>query len=172
MIAKLCPSCKRNNPSEAPICQYCGTRFPDEITDLTISKKPPQLEFLAKPKFEINDTDLVMFVVVGEEKPIPLNFPEGSMTVGRFAPGNTSPDIDLSDYGAGMLGVSRLHALFTRSEQGFFVEDLGSTNGTFLNNQELHPHTPYFVGNGDFLSLGQLILTVHYAAVSATKLST
>jgi hypothetical protein len=51
--------------------------------------------------------------------------------------------------------ISRKHAKLTRLEQGFAIEDLGSTNGTFINGQRIvarHALRP-----GDVISLGENI---------------
>ena len=36
-------------------------------------------------------------------------------------------------------GLSRQHLALTRTDSEWFVEDLGSTNGTLLNGQPLYP---------------------------------
>jgi len=51
--------------------------------------------------------------------------------------------------------VSRLHAKITRRVDGVFMEDLGSTNGTYLNNKPLNQATE--LQGGDTLSLGGLL---------------
>src|SRR6516225_11782394 len=38
--------------------------------------------------------------------------------------------------------VSREHACIVRVQDQFFIEDLGSRNGTFLNNQQVTARTP------------------------------
>jgi pSer/pThr/pTyr-binding forkhead associated (FHA) protein len=52
-------------------------------------------------------------------------------------------------------GVSRQHARIWRSAQGaFFVEDLGSTNGTFVNDQQVERRA---IVVGDKLRLGPVL---------------
>jgi pSer/pThr/pTyr-binding forkhead associated (FHA) protein len=42
-------------------------------------------------------------------------------------------------------------------EEGkIFIEDLNSTNGTFVNQKQLEPHTPTEISSGDQLLLGRL----------------
>lgn len=48
--------------------------------------------------------------------------------------------------------ISRRHVLIRRGPQGILIEDLGSRNGTQLNNQPLLARTP--LRNGDCLCLG------------------
>lgn len=81
--------------------------------------------------------------------------------VGRAdAVSNFFPDVDLTDYDGINLGVGRRHArLFVQAGQ-IMVEDLDSTNGTFLNAARLSPRQPTPLKQGDELRLGNLRLRV------------
>lgn len=81
--------------------------------------------------------------------------------VGRAdAVSNFFPDVDLTDYNGLNLGVGRRHArLFVQAGQ-IMVEDLDSTNGTFLNAARLSPRQPAPLKQGDELRLGNLRLRV------------
>jgi pSer/pThr/pTyr-binding forkhead associated (FHA) protein len=52
--------------------------------------------------------------------------------------------------------VSQLHARVFRNDEGAFVEDLGSTNGTFLNGRKLASATK--LKAGDSLQIGGTVL--------------
>ncbi|QIK72576.1 FHA domain-containing protein [Propioniciclava coleopterorum] len=54
--------------------------------------------------------------------------------------------------------VSTRHARIYRSGQGYVVEDLGSTNGTYLNNERLSGPTRFTPA--DTLRIGRTLLTV------------
>jgi pSer/pThr/pTyr-binding forkhead associated (FHA) protein len=65
--------------------------------------------------------------------------------------------------GAGTLGedveISRRHAQISRDADGAFViEDLGSTNGTFVNGERIE--APTRLGDGDRIEVGATTLTV------------
>ncbi len=60
--------------------------------------------------------------------------------------------------------VSRHHMRLTRGAGGFTVEDLGSTNGTFVNGQRLTGARP--LRPGDMIGLGETV-TLAYEALSA-----
>ncbi len=51
--------------------------------------------------------------------------------------------------------VSRHHMRLTRGAGGFTLEDLGSTNGTFVNGQRLTGAKP--LNNGDMIGLGETV---------------
>lgn len=57
--------------------------------------------------------------------------------------------------------VSRRHALIRRTEWGITVQDLGSTNGTWLNGDRLTPGEIYMLRNGDQLKLAEQLLFVY-----------
>lgn len=52
--------------------------------------------------------------------------------------------------------VSQLHARFFRQNGKLFVEDLGSTNGTFVNRRQAKRAVP--VRRGDRVQVGQTVL--------------
>ncbi len=72
-----------------------------------------------------------------------------SLVVGRSAPS----DVEIPD-----LGLSRQHARFTWDEQGIWVEDLKSTNGTKKNGK---PVTKSRISPGDDVAVGPVRVSVH-----------
>lgn len=54
--------------------------------------------------------------------------------------------------------VSTRHARIYRSGEGYLVEDLGSTNGTYLNNEHLASPAPFTTA--DTLRIGRTLLVV------------
>lgn len=91
------------------------------------------------------------------EKKASITLPEKkSLTVGRTYK-DTVVDIDLGPYGAADAGVSRLHAKLTLREGAWFIDDLGSLNGTFVNEKKLSPDDPPTrLENGDELRFSHL----------------
>jgi pSer/pThr/pTyr-binding forkhead associated (FHA) protein len=70
------------------------------------------------------------------------------------------PDVDLGLDGGYDAGVSRRHAILSYRDGAYHVEDLGSANGTFINNRRLEPQTSATLANGDELTCGTLLLRV------------
>src|SRR3954470_5231673 len=89
------------------------------------------------------------------------------VVAGNAAGSNIALDNELvigrSTPGLGSLGgdseISRVHARLSRDPSGqLVVEDLGSTNGTFVNGDRITAVTP--VRPGDQLRVGQTTMTV------------
>lgn len=51
--------------------------------------------------------------------------------------------------------VSRLHAQLSNDHLNLYLEDLGSTNGTYVNGQRLTPGQPHRLRAGDVVLFGQ-----------------
>jgi len=82
---------------------------------------------------------------------------DADFTVGRTEQGmgNLSGDSE----------ISRSHARFRRGARGeVIVEDLGSTNGTYVNGQRLS--APYVLKPGDQVTLGRTVLQLQGAPVA------
>lgn len=89
----------------------------------------------------------------------PIPFPEDNVLIGRIKPGVTpAPDIDLVPHGGDRMGVSRQHARMLRGTSGWVLEDLESTNGTFLNGKQISPRQQVRVRTGDIVRFGTLTL--------------
>lgn len=69
--------------------------------------------------------------------------------------GITNIDVDLSKMDSEM-SVSRKHARIFCSRGVYRITDLDSTNGTFLNDQELKPNTTHPLKDGDRLRFGDI----------------
>ena len=83
-----------------------------------------------------------------------------SVTIGR----DVQNDIVIND-----AEVSRQHVRFTKLGNGYSVEDLGSTNGAFVNSVRLAGQKA--LNSGDVLSLGETIV-FEYTAVSSDMAAT
>lgn len=91
-----------------------------------------------------------------------------SMLIGRSdSEQQIFPEIDLLPYNAFGLGISRKHAIIKTKDGRLYIEDLGSTNGTRLNNVPLQAGQEYRIRHGDQLTLGQMRLQVLFAVVPA-----
>lgn len=81
----------------------------------------------------------------------------GEYIIGRVSQGQSIlPDVDLEPYQAYKSGVSRLHARIKVDPQAMWITDLGSANGTKVNDQKLTPHQEFPLSNKDVVRLGKL----------------
>lgn len=74
---------------------------------------------------------------------------DASWTVG------SSPDCDLV---VKQPVVSGTHCRLSLQGEEYVLEDLGSTNGTFVNGYRLDPHSPVYISGSDRVTLGQNLL--------------
>jgi pSer/pThr/pTyr-binding forkhead associated (FHA) protein len=79
--------------------------------------------------------------------------------IGRWdADSGIFPDVDL-DEDDPEAKVSRRHARIVNNEGEYFIEDLGSTNGTFVNRgRRLLPGKRHMLQNGDEIIVGKTFL--------------
>lgn len=79
--------------------------------------------------------------------------------IGRWdADNGIFPDVDLDTHDP-EAKVSRRHARIIYENDKFLIEDLGSTNGTFVNRgRRLLPGTPHILTDGDEIIVGKTFL--------------
>ena len=59
--------------------------------------------------------------------------------------------------------VSRHHAQILRRGSGYFIEDMGSSNGTFLNGQKLNAYSPQSFTDEDRIQIGAYVFRLSTA---------
>jgi pSer/pThr/pTyr-binding forkhead associated (FHA) protein len=79
------------------------------------------------------------------------------ITVGR-ADDQTGymPDLDLLPFGGETAGVSRQHAKICAIDSDLYIIDLGSTNGTRVNDRQVLGDKPTKLNEGDHIEFGNL----------------
>jgi hypothetical protein len=89
---------------------------------------------------------------------------EDEAYIGRWdADSGIFPDVDL-DSDDPEAKVSRRHARITRRGEQYYIEDLGSTNGTFINRgRRLLPGDRQPLNDGDEIIIGKTFLRFHVA---------
>ncbi len=82
--------------------------------------------------------------------------------IGRWdADNGIFPDVDLDSHDQ-EAKVSRRHARIIYKDGNYFVEDLGSTNGTYVNRgRRLLPGNPQVLADGDEIIVGKTFLRFH-----------
>lgn len=122
----------------------------------------PPAPVVAPPAAPMGRSTLAPGRLILQPGGVALNFPAaGEAVVGRADPvSNFTPTLDLGPYGALENGVGRRHVRIFVQQGAVFVEDLDSTNGSFVNNVRLAPRQPQPLRANDELRLGTLKLRV------------
>ena len=147
-----CPECGFQNPEAANYCSRCGALLVkgEPGSETTMTYTPESIdEETGTPLDEIAPEGPALVVRSGGGRAGEHFIPQGDRTtIGR------SPDCDifLDD-----VTVSRKHAVLTERDGGFFIEDLGSLNGTFVNRKRIDAETQ--LDNGDELQIGKYRLS-------------
>ncbi|GAB2576373.1 hypothetical protein Aab01nite_13140 [Paractinoplanes abujensis] len=141
--AEPCPNCGTPRAGSSRFCEDCGYDHstgrvptlvapatpgsPAELAGWTVTIAPD------RSYFEDNAIDGIEFPADGKTRTVPL--PPPQVRIGRKSTSKgTHPEIDLSDDDP---GVSHSHALLTLSVDGvWLVSDVGSTNGTYVNDDQ------------------------------------
>lgn len=85
---------------------------------------------------------------------------EGSVTIGRRDPvTGIRPDVDLTDVDPERSSSRRHAKIFLDGSEFFLVEDIGATNGTFLNDSRVRTGVPVKLAAGDTVRFGLVELT-------------
>ncbi|MGH9752536.1 MAG: FHA domain-containing protein [Blastocatellia bacterium] len=131
-------------------CCCCGRDVtPSDLYRIYFGERPPSVE-VALAKMILMDMDL------NAQFPLPA---DNEITIGRVDPHRgIRPDIDLSKFDPASR-ISRRHARITSRGSQFYIEDLGSANGTIVNGRtRLKPQEPYPLVNGDVVKIGETTL--------------
>ncbi|MGD8791702.1 MAG: protein kinase [Anaerolineae bacterium] len=128
-----CPACGRANLKTSRFCVGCGHAF-----------------------VPIGRAILRVIEPVRAAWEMPVH--RSPMLLGRASEAEGyEPDFDMTFYDEGDY-VSRRHARITRGRGGYFVADLGSSNGTTVNGQTLAPRRAYRLRNGDRIKVGLVVI--------------
>ena len=139
-----CTACQMENIEGALFCEECGAQLAAEGAAPGAVAAGLVLATSDGATLEIPAKD---DVVIGREDPISDVF----------------PDLDLTNYGGLDGGVSRRHAVIHRSGGGLTIEDMGSTNGTYVNRKRIQPSVPQQIRAGDEVRFGKVALSVKAA---------
>ena len=155
----ICPVCGASNPPGAAFCDECGASLvaaPPPVTpSVTPAVQPPPVTpppAAIQPRLVIQTSGAELRIPVGPSEVI----------VGREDPvSGVFPDINLESHGGDEGGVSRRHAKITIQGNQCFIEDLNSTNYTFVNKQKLNPGVRQLLNEGDEVRFGKVVTIFH-----------
>lgn len=141
----FCGFCGGRIAADDIFCAHCGSRQPLADSSARLAARPT-----------------AKLIVAGTtELDASFSLQKDSNLLGRTDPlSNIFPEVDLSRFDP-HTKVSRRHARIWRDGEGYKVEDLGSVNGTVINDViRLEPRIPRPLDSGDRLKLGET--TLHF----------
>lgn len=122
--------------------------------------EPEPVELIEQPSDAV-DPSIHAKLIIERGNAANTEFPltADESNIGRWdADNGIFPDVDLDAYDPDSK-VSRKHARIVRRNGAYFIEDLGSTNGTFVNRgRRLLPGTPQVLNEGDEIIVGKTFL--------------
>ncbi len=147
-----CSACGAENPSYEAYCEDCGASLTAARAEAAV---PPAaaapavaVELVSPP---VVARPRLVLTVSGVEYPVDRDL----VALGRRSPADSIfPEVDLTEVDTESY-VSRRHGRILRQEGRFMYEDVGSSNGSFLNDTRLLPGMPAEIHDGDRLRLGK-----------------
>lgn len=157
----FCPNCDSPNASNFTRCQVCNeslivtTEYTSDEDGIRNGNQGSTFTSSSALILDMLTTDYQL-------RTHPQLSPIG-LKVGRKTE-TTSPDIDLDAISGVDYGVSRMHAVirFNKSTERVYLIDMGSTNGTFINNFRLPPKLETIISDGDVIKFGKMVFKVYF----------
>ena len=143
-----CPRCDAVVTADAATCPSCGFVLDTEPTVAYVELPDPEHPLTPEEAAAVEGvTGWALVVEKGPRAGLTFMLGPGKLAVGR----HPESDIVLDD-----VTVSRQHCRFHAHDHELEVEDLGSTNGTYVNNSRvekasLHPGDEVMIGRFQFL---------------------
>jgi len=186
-----CIKCGNDNLDSSRFCDECGTRLIDAVEPLAAAPLyvPPVITDVP-PMRPVTATSVGVPPVSGDvviaESPVPAAASNGGgmnaklvvergdspgiefrltgteSIIGRWdADNGIFPDVDLDAHDT-EAKVSRRHARIKMQDGKYVIEDLGSTNGTYVNRgRRLLPGNAQILSDGDEVIVGKTFMRFH-----------
>lgn len=157
-----CPRCGTENRPGTAICDECGlVLVENSIATHVIDESPVGRNVDWGTHTFGSGTDLLLHI--GEDRTtlqVALSS-QKELIFGRWSPDFT-PDVDLTAYSGQERGVSRKHARIMLIDDKLYIEDLGSANGTFINEGRLSSGERRMLSDGSEVFFGRLKVQFYY----------
>jgi hypothetical protein len=161
-VEMFCPACNLKNDVSARVCVHCKKPLsfssgPHTTRQISENAQQIAVEELLK-NAPVPEDCIVIFSQESAQSIATVS--DEKFILGRAAEGVREPIVDLSAFGAYGLGVSRLHVFVQKTESGYEIRDMNSTNGTYLNDESLVPNQVYPLRSGDRIRMGKMCIIV------------
>jgi hypothetical protein len=162
---QVCPSCGATNPAGEAFCSNCGVSLLNAPTAAPAPSAAPVVEVPAQPVPQQPAQQpaapaalQARLIVEADNQEFDLSGKDNIMIGREDAVSNIYPDIDLTPHGGEEGGVSRMHARIFVENAQYYIEDLNSTNFTYVNRQRLEAKTPTPLRDNDEVRFGRVLL--------------
>jgi pSer/pThr/pTyr-binding forkhead associated (FHA) protein len=159
-----CAHCGHENPAGAKFCANCGRPLSMRDDDTTgLMRSGDEVDVLGGDTAtetgvslaELEPGTALLVAVRGPNRGARFLLDRPLTTVGR----HPESDIFLDD-----ITVSRRHAEFRNEADGFYVHDVGSLNGTYVNGERTDARA---LQTGDEVQVGKFKLVAYVAGAAA-----
>lgn len=137
----ICSVCKSQNPDNSKFCQECGAPLAAKMAPSPHATQVTTTEILSGGIEKKVGKSTLIEIKTGFSYPL-----VGEVTVIGRDKKQSDVAFENDRY------ISRRHTTITKRGDKFYVEDLQSTNGTFVNNQLLN--SPRILKPGDMIKMG------------------
>ena len=150
----------------APAISESPSRTPAQVTSIGIpplAEPPrPSSPSLANGAVPATTMNAKLVIERGDTPGAEFTLSGTEATIGRWdADNGVFPDVDLDQHD-GEAKVSRRHARIKLVSGKYMIEDLGSTNGTYINRgRRLLPGSPQVLEDNDEVIVGKTFLRFH-----------
>lgn len=161
-----CPVCGASTRASDTFCGSCGAALGGAVPMVTAAPAvaPAAAPVTPAPAAAVEEVVPVPVItgpylqVKASSAHIPLT-PQPELLVGRLDEvSGIEPEVDMTPHGGLDGGVSRRHAKLIYEGKAWFVLDLDSTNGTFVNGIEVKPRVRTPIKSGDQINFGDVEL--------------
>jgi hypothetical protein len=144
-----CSSCGAENPATEAYCEDCGAGLGAAVP--AAGEPPAQAPAVGTPVAA--PASVAKLALISGTHEFLLN--KDVITMGRRSPADgIYPDVDLTDHDPESY-VSRRHAQIIRQNADYIFEDVGSANGSFVNNARATKGVQQVLKEGDQVRLGK-----------------
>ncbi len=164
----FCTECGHENPAGSKFCSQCGHR----LVDPGSTESTSTVHFGAPDRADVDAANAANALSAVDEAAVDA-LPQGSalLIVQRGPSAGSRFLLDTAEVTAGRhpdsdiflddVTVSRRHAVFRRTPDGFVVADVGSLNGTYVNRDRIDE---IVLSGGDEVQIGKYRLVYFESA--------
>ena len=179
-----CQICGTENPDSSQFCDECGStlemqnngdksNFQPQVSEMPVFQSsnvtsigipavidvPKDVSLEKELPPNAKGVSATLIIERGDSVGTEFTLASGESNIGRWdADNGIFPDIDLDAYDS-EAKVSRRHARIIYENGKYTIEDLGSTNGTYINRgRRLIPGNAQLLNDGDEIIVGKTFL--------------